>query len=575
MVTTMFRPLFALVAMIISCQVLAVSVEAKLDTNRVAFGDTVEYTYTLNGRAFGKTPDFSPLEQDFEILSKRQSAHTTLINGEFTAYASWVLALIPKKSGTLTVPSIEFEGALSQPLTLEVSAQNSPVTAGDNRALFLDAAVSKSSVYVQEQLIYTIRVFKGPVDLYDTSFTAPKIDSAIMEQLGDRRQYRSTVNGRPFDVIEFKYALFPQKSGELLIPPAELIANVFQSRSQSFGGSPFNGKKVRRISPQIQVEVKPIPADYPTDQPWLPAKSLQLQERWSEPLSQLKQGEPVTRSIVTEVDGLSPSQIPPIVIPDVAQAKIYPEEGDAVSADTLEGLSSKRTDNFAIIPTQSGTLDLPAIRINWWNVETDSLQSAELPARSIRIAGSPQQTPTMPVTPPLPAAETSPKVEPVTVSAPASNNNTWFWLSLLFALLWVATLVSFGFYVWRQKRQQTSSHQEQTKTAAKQRLKWQQFEAMCKSNDPVLARRYLPPVLQHRLGVTGQAALSELIRQANSPTLEQALAQLDAQLYKPGGEPQNWSGDALLAAVKAIQPAKPNKGQQHSHQGLAPLYPGA
>ncbi len=550
-----------------------VSVQAKLDTTNVYMGDTVEFTFTVHDRVFGKAPDFSALNNDFEILSNRQSSQTSIVNGEFTAYTRWVLTLLPKKQGFIAVPGIEYDGQRTSPLKLRVTERQTNNNSDGNDSLFLDAVVDKKSVYVQEQLIYTIRVFKGEVDLYDTSFTSPRVDDAVMEQLGDRRQYQSTLNGRIYEVIEFKYAIFPQKSGEITIPSAELIANVFQARNRGYGSSPFNGKQVRRVSPVINIEVKAKPDEYPKDKPWLPARSLQLKESWSPANTTIKLGEPVTRTITIETEGLTPSQLPPLPSSELDNAKIYPEQADTSSTVGPYGIVSKRIESQAIIPTQQGSLTLPNVEVTWWDVEEEKLKVTSLTEHQLTISGNANTVRTDTGVPTPATLTPSQDSNPESLQGANNGNPTWFWIAVSLAGIWLLTTLFFGLYIVKLRRSQNSRLQETT-TATSHQESYKdllnQFEKACKENDAHNSRRLVMKVFQAHWNDPSIITTDALLNKADSEALATELTHLDNLLYKAGGDTKDWNGSALASAVK-ISLKHPLAGSKDAK--LEPLHP--
>jgi hypothetical protein len=70
-------------------------------------------------------------------------------------------------------------------------------------------------------------------------------------------------------VIELQYAIYPQRSGQLVIPGQTFSATlVDRSRSNDFlPFGPRTGKVSRVKSPDIPLQVKPKPTDYPADAP--------------------------------------------------------------------------------------------------------------------------------------------------------------------------------------------------------------------------------------------------------------------------------------------------------------------
>ncbi len=567
---TLCRTLFICLTLLFSSSLLAVEIEAKLDSPTISIGDTVELTVTVNEQAFNSEPDFSILKPDFEILSKRQSSQYSMINGRITSSTSWILTLLPKRQGYVAIPPIRYENAITKALKLHVSARKDVDPKNTNQLLFVDASVDKKEVYVQEQLIYTIRVFWSSIELFDSSFSAPQIDDAVMEQLGDRRNYRSTINGRSYEVIEFRYAVFPQKSGELTIPPAELLSTVFANSRRGFGRDPFNGKQVRRTSPELTINVKPKPDSYPADKPWLPTRSLQLQENWAPKSKEIKVGEPVTRSIIMEADGLADTVLPPIPTPSIPGIKVYPEQANTNSTVGAHGMVSKRVESQAIIATQLGTIEIPQVDITWWDVNEEAVKVTSLPARKMTVVGStaPVQTDSTITSTPASLANST-DVAPQSLQQMPNSNSTWQWIAIGSLGLWLVTVVAFiGLYLRGRNKSTPSEEAEPTFTSAQLKSAKKALKEACNQNDPKQAREALINLFKQHWQDNSIKNLDHIAQRSNNEPLSSALLNLDKCLYQPNAS--KWESGFLLKTVEEGLSKTHDKAKE---KDLAPLYP--
>lgn len=553
--------------MLIAPLTWAAKLEVKLDSEEIAAGDTVNLTVTVDEQAFGKAPDFSPLKQDFEVLSNRQSSQFAMSNGQITSTTSWILTLLPKREGFIAIPPLRYGDQTSKPLKLRVTERRQVNAANTNEVIFMDAQVDKKEVYVQEQVIYTVRLYRR-VDLHESSYTPPSVDHAVMEALGNQREYTSTVDGRSYKIIELRYAVFPQKSGELVIPPARIVGTVFLGNNRGFF-DPFNGRQIRRQTPSISINVKPQPASYPADKPWLPARSLKLREIWTPDTDTLNEGEPITRQIIMEAEGLAQSVLPPLTLAEQDGVKIYPEQPETASNIGPRGMLSTRRENFAIIATRPGTLTLPAVEVTWWDVDEESVQVTRLPARTVTVTGASHQA----QTDALPMAPGH--VQQFDEAAPASlqsrDSSPWQWIALAALLLWLVTLAALGYLYWRRRNAPASGQDTPVTPFNRQQEKAARaaLQAACNDNDAPAARRHLIE-LYRQLFKTGVHNLDDVLRLTPDDGLANALKALDTALYKDRNH--HWQGGPLLAAVNAAL-ARQTAAETRTESTLAPLFP--
>ncbi|PAV74156.1 hypothetical protein WR25_23066 [Diploscapter pachys] len=154
-----------------------------------------------------------------------------------------------------------------------------------------------------------------------------QLENAKVDPLGESRTYEKEINGVRHGVIETRYAIYPQQSGDLDVPPLRFTATAADNGEQP-AGTPRVGRQVQVSSLPLRLTVKPIPAGYPADRPWLPARSLTLEEHWNpDPNSQPTQiGDSLTRNISVRAEGLSSTQLPPLPATEAAGLRRYPDQ---------------------------------------------------------------------------------------------------------------------------------------------------------------------------------------------------------------------------------------------------------
>jgi hypothetical protein len=109
-------------ALLMSAGPAAADVQLQLDRSRVTEGETVTLTFVTDDARQSLEADFSVLESDFEILDRRSETQLSIVNGRQTAVVRLLLTVEPRRSGELTIPSIDFGNSRTQPLVLRVDA---------------------------------------------------------------------------------------------------------------------------------------------------------------------------------------------------------------------------------------------------------------------------------------------------------------------------------------------------------------------------------------------------------------------------------------------------------------------
>lgn len=296
--------LFCSLLLALLCVSAHASFSASVDRARLTEGESVELTLESDDPTLFGKPDLSPLDALFEVLGTRQVNRLATQNGRAQATTRWIVTLLPKQSGYVAIPPINLGASSTQPIRLHVLEARDRAKSSKLAPVFIDASVDQETVYVQAQAILTLRIYHS-VSLYDDSSLTPlAMNDAKVEQLGEARTYEKEINGIRHGVIEVRYAIFPQKSGTLEIPAQAFSATLVDRGSDDYNPfGPRPGRQMRVTSPSIPLQVRPKPADYPADAPWMPARALSISESWSPQPEQAQVGESLTRNVLLKVEG--------------------------------------------------------------------------------------------------------------------------------------------------------------------------------------------------------------------------------------------------------------------------------
>jgi hypothetical protein len=537
------------------------AVSASLDRDRAALGDTLRLSIAATDGEDLDELELLPLETDFEILGRSSSSKSSFINGNFSSSRELVLDITPRREGMLTIPALRLGSQSTSPLQVTVGPP--PQGSNGGQDLLFDAELDRSSVYVQGQVILTLRLQQA-VNLDDRNITQLQLDNAFVRPL-EQNSFQRMVNGRPWLVHELRYAIFPEQSGTLEIPAQTFTARERAPRRSLFDSG--GGRQVRRSTDALSIEVLPRPDNYPPGE-WLPAAALTLEESWSTPPEQLEVGESATRTITIRGEGVQGAQLPPLMFPPVDGLKFYPDQPTISDEEMADGLVGIRVDSVAVVPTRAGRWQLPEVRIPWWDTASNELRYAVLPARELEIGGgAPATAPQAPAPVPAPTialdAATVPSVEAVATG----SDRWWPLIALANGAGWLITLV---YLAWsRRRRRQPATGQQADDTREQPAFK--ALLQACSSGDAQSARKAL---LHWAAIVSAQPRLASLAQVAAAfadPALDTALDGLNAALYRE--PPSPWDGAALADAARHLRSSK--RGASKSREAPLQLYPQA
>jgi hypothetical protein len=549
-----FKPPLLLLLIVLSSltsTLLASEISVSVDRNPVNLQESFQITFTASDDPDGD-PDFSPLDKDFEILNQSQQQSVQIINWEKTKSIQWILTVMAKRAGNLVIPAINFGQDSSQFDSIIVnevdSAQAASKTSED---LFLQVDVSSPKLYVQEQVIYTLKLFRK-VNISQASLTEPELQDAVIERLGEDKNYNTRFQGENYVVTERKYAIFPQKSGLVTIAPLTLTAGVVihgQRQTNSF----FNRQRTRTkrvVSDAITLYVQAKPAN--SGKAWLPAKQVYLQEKWADNIEQMIVGQPNTRTITLFVEGATVGVLPELYRDNMPKnLKAYPDQPVLKEEAKEDGMVAFREEKIALIPGQAGSYTLPAIEIPWWNTRTQKMEIARIPEQTISATVAAGSVTTLEPTPPIgsPTLATTNKNEKQGFGAFQQINTIWFWLALFFACGWLATIVFFL------SRKAGNTEQKQV-AVEKKSLADKILKKACINNDPIMAKDAL---LQWGREKFNQSSLSKIAELCDQP-LQAEIVILNAALYS--AKKAEWQGAELWAEFQNYKSADAEQAGQ-------------
>ena len=538
------------------------SVTATIDKNPVMLDEAIVLTVVAEGDAERDAFDSSVLLGDFVVGRTSVGSQTSIVNFSTRQTTTWSTTLFPRSVGDFTIPAFTIEGKSSAPITVKVI----PVQQGSDapaRDYYVATEVSQSDVYLQQQLRYTVKLYLAS-QIERGSLQAPELENAQIQQLGEDKQYTELVNGKRYQVIERNFAILPQQSGEFTIRGPVFSGEVIAANTNQRFGFFNRTKTINRVGPDVDISVKPIPANI--DYHWLPSEFVQLDENWQ--TEEFVVGEPVTRTLTLTAVGVVEEQLPEIEQIYPPAFKLYPDQPGSATAERDNRLIVQRTESVALIPTQPGEFIIPEVKIPWFNTASGITEYATLPTRTITVAPaanmgneSPGTTPETQVTPPVSPQNTAeqntpalPDNQPTALNAQPSSVaeqgiDLWHWI---LAGLWLLTAA--GWFVYAQRKRTVDPRPSLQNSVTNNDVK-SLVSTIEKGNVGEIQAAIRTWLSQF------SAAQRWQIQQSIKPELDQMMASAFAS------PPKAWDKTALISAIQRITTTKTKDG------GLTPLYP--
>ena len=538
--------LAALACLLLALAAPAASAQTRawLDRAEITYGETVALNISTDQDV--AEIDYAPLRAQFDIGGQSVRRSFQLVNGQARRTSLFSVGLRPRAPGLASVPALRVGTASTAPLRLVV-LEPAVRPASADADVFVETTVDAQRPYVQQAVGVTVRLHYA-IPLLSGQLDLDSPPNASLQRVGEDITYQRLLGGRPYNVVERRFLLVPERSGALVLPGARLNGIT----GGGYSGPMFEDDRrlVSAAAPAVRLDVQPIPAAAP--QPWLPLRGLSL--RYLKAPRQAFAGQAAEVEIELVADGATAAQVPAITLPDVPGVQAFADPPQ-VEEQFVEG--RPRTvvrRRIALVPSRAGTQVVPGLRMAWWDAVGGQPRTAALPPLQLQVAPGAR-----PPAVPDPATSAPPPAPAAADARPAAWPAARAFLPVALAALVVLAAVV-ALVAWRRVRRPTSA------TAGAR-------------SEPIV--RTQPPALSvalrgENLGTIAQALVAEGGRDLDAlcaaladPTQVAALRALQAARWGDG-DPQ--------AAVRQLRTAFAG-GLRRKHAGhgttsmLPPLYP--
>ncbi len=586
----LFSALLFLVSLCVGSSAAAQQLQLSVDRTELARGETLTLTIRVFDQRQGMQLDLTPLTEQFDVLGTRTSSQIRSVNGAVESWTDYIVTLFPLEEGQLSIPALTINNQTTDPIEIVVSNQG-PRSNQSNEELYLEIETNKDSVYVQEQLLFTVRLYYTINGIRNPQFTELEMPNSVIQLIGSPNQYEKLIDGVRYGVYEKRYVIFPQRSGPLEIPDM-LFRGEVTDGSSNFVFRNLNTRRVTAFIEGTTIEVKQRPASVQADSMWLPVTNLRLEETWDPPLAEMQIGDTVTRTVTMVADGLDGAVLPPFTASTIAGANVYPDP-PAIERTFVDGsIVGTRSESMSIVPTASGELVIPQISVPWWNVETDEAEVSIVPATRIQVAalaGAAPSEQTVASSGDLARLlAAAPTVDQDMIDAQNEAefievNSLWLNLAIVLALLVVAASVYQLVIVQHRKEINRYFADVRARRAARidpannERIAFKRLKQACQSNDLNRIRAALIQWCEHFIAERSIRSMEDILQQQQTPALvAPARAILTALYNNAGGTSQEgFDGPGLFRLVERLRRERQHvtrEQRRDQEYALPPLY---
>ena len=483
--------------------------------------------------------DIEALESLFTIEQQGRQESRQTINGRTSSQVDFQFRISPKQTGTLGIPNFTVNKEQSQPIFISVLDSGKRQDSLPEDAVIFNATLSSAEPYIDQPIIlnleldYKIQFRNGGI----ADIALDDFDTIVLNE----DQTTKTINGQTYNVYQRSYQLTPKKPGIFSVPKLRFTAEYPNQQQGRF----IRFSRTVDIDP---INVKGIPDTYPAGAYWLPLASLTIRDNLNKNQT-TAQNDHTNWQITMVANGLPATRLPDVLKSFEANLsddiKLY-RNAPNITDNT-------RVESAAISFLKPGNYTLPDIKVPWWNINTDKLEWATIPARQFNVSASTQSF----VQPPVQNAATQNNAPatnantdmPITMSTDQAEPSYWRTIAVVALLGWLSTAL-FATWQWRTKNttKVIADAQHTTKKITMGTLS-ECYQA------------YLATLREQHITV---AQLSDYLEQAEINQLQQ----LEAHLYKGSEQKVDLVTLKKIVGKLASKTAKNNKPQTDSRFDL-------
>ena len=382
---------------------------AEVDFDRIDTKGHLTLTVTVSEAQDTDRPAL-PALTDFIVQATGSRQNMVVAGGVIENSISYTYSLIPRRAGVLTIPPIVLHTAAgqlaTQPITITVTeakyetprsqpAQNRSARQNAPEPFFIEAEVSKDTVYLGEQVTYTFRYYRSAAVSETNNYTPPQTSGFISVDLPPQRKLTRIVNGETYRVVEVLTAMFPTRTGDLSIGPArlrvvpDLISNLLGRDPFSIfrgqGGRPLTEGEPKDLATNaIRVVVRSLPTP-PSGKTFSGAVG---ECSISSDLSShsVSLGDPVTLTLTVSGKGRKDVVDAPVIRwPEGLET--YPPTTNLQSSVRNDVVSETKVFSVALVARRQGRIVIPAPELTYFNPVNRRYETAR--ARDLAIEVGP------------------------------------------------------------------------------------------------------------------------------------------------------------------------------------------
>ncbi|MFT6834440.1 MAG: hypothetical protein ACJA0H_000468 [Francisellaceae bacterium] len=440
-------------ALILITSLCVASVNSSVDSTNIYIDEPFQLTITSDQP--GK-PDVAPLLKNFNILGQSSGHSMSYINGDLSRSYQYRYSLtvkynkidLSKGSSGIILPSVSISNKKTRAIQLTIQKPMNTIKDNNRIKSKIEISITPEKSFVQQEITLNIDIYldESIAGLVQSMAISPIVipNTTIME-FKEPIIYKKNIDGKPVVIIVKKLALFPQNSGEIIIPPITFSASILDEGNNQHQYARFNSpfyprtKTIRVTSEPKKIQIKPMPISIKGT--WLPTTMLKAEGHFDPVQKNYRVGEIITRTITIEADNLLAAQLPEIKPKEINNVKIYTDTPELQDFENKGIIHSQRIETFTYVPTKKGNIIIPKISFEWYDINSKETRTIILPPRTITVLPAINTINNVSIN--TPNKETTVRPEIITKRKDSSLNSYSIIIIILFFILFSYIIIYF------------------------------------------------------------------------------------------------------------------------------------
>ncbi|WP_286263457.1 hypothetical protein [Thalassotalea atypica] len=214
-------------------------------------------------------------------------------------------------------------------------------------------------------------------------------------------------NGVSWAVQQWELTIYPQKSGDFVIPPLPVQVTVAATPKDKVSGT--------LITPAIKFSAK-LPSPYLSeDSLWVAGSALDVQQQWNgkaahlpisneqnegkeesyeEPIIEIEMGDAITRKITINAEDSTSVMLPNVfenkTNHSLDKAQLYLSPSQLNDSHSRGEYYASRVEEATWMVQKAGVIELPEIKLQWWDTTSNQLQEIVLQGQTFSVIHTPK-----------------------------------------------------------------------------------------------------------------------------------------------------------------------------------------